>query len=96
MKSEFTPVDWVLDSNIYEVNLRQYTQEGTLNAFKQHLPRLKEMGVEVLWFMPLTPISQKQRKGSLGSYYACSSYTDINPEFGTKRISLDWFNMLMN
>lgn len=85
MKSEFTPVDWVLDSNIYEVNLRQYTQEGTLNAFKQHLPRLKEMGVEVLWFMPLTPISQKQRKGSLGSYYACSSYTDINPEFGTKK-----------
>jgi glycosidase len=84
MKSEFPPVEWVLDSNIYEVNLRQYTQEGTLNAFKKHLPRLKDMGVEVLWFMPLTPISHKQRKGSLGSYYACSSYTSINPEYGTE------------
>jgi glycosidase len=89
MKSEFSPVDWVLDSNIYEVNIRQYTQEGTLNAFKQHLPRLREMGVEVLWFMPLTPISIKQRKGSLGSYYACSSYTMLNPEYGTKEDFLE-------
>jgi alpha-amylase len=92
MKSEFSPVDWVLDSNIYEVNLRQYTQEGTLNAFKQHLPRLKEMGVEILWFMPLTPISRKQRKGSLGSYYACSSYTKMNPEYGTNEDFLELVN----
>jgi len=92
MKSEFSPVEWVLDSNIYEVNLRQYTQEGTINAFKQHLPRLKEMGVEVLWFMPLTPISHKQRKGSLGSYYACSSYTSINPEYGTNNDFLELVN----
>ena len=84
MKSEFIPVDWVLDSNIYEVNLRQYTPEGTLQAFQQHLPRLKQMGIEVLWFMPLTPISNKKRKGTLGSYYACSSYTEINPEYGSK------------
>ncbi len=84
MKTEFKPLDWVLDSNIYEVNLRQYTTEGNFAAFKKHLPRLKDMGVEVLWFMPLTPISLLNRKGSLGSYYACSSYTAINPEYGTK------------
>ncbi|MFM1794836.1 MAG: hypothetical protein RL642_1221, partial [Bacteroidota bacterium] len=84
MESLFRPVEWALDCNIYEVNLRQYTPEGSFQAFRQHLLRLKDMGVSVLWFMPLTPISVKQRKGSLGSYYACSSYTSINPEFGTK------------
>lgn len=74
--------DWIYNTNIYEVNLRQYTKEGTFNAFAQHLPRLKEMGVQTLWFMPITPISKKEMKGSLGSYYACSDYTSVNPEFG--------------
>lgn len=74
---------WVSTTNIYEVNLRQYTKEGTFNAFAKHLPRLKDMGVEVIWFMPVTPISLKNRKGTLGSYYACSSYVQTNPEFGT-------------
>jgi glycosidase len=72
-------------SNIYEVNIRQYTNEGTFSAFQKHLPRLKDMGVEMIWLMPITPISQKDKKGSLGSYYACSSYTKINPEFGTEK-----------
>lgn len=75
--------DWIYNTNIYEVNLRQYTREGTFNAFAQHLPRLKEMGVHTLWFMPITPISKKEMKGTMGSYYACSDYTSINPEFGT-------------
>ena len=79
----FAIVDWAHSTNIYEVNLRQYTEEGTFNAFRKHLPRLKKMGVETLWFMPLTPVSQKNRKGTLGSYYACSDYVSINPEFGT-------------
>jgi len=79
----FSTVDWANGSNIYEVNIRQYTNEGTFSAFSKHLPRLKEMGVEILWFMPVTPISQKLRQGTLGSYYACSSYTSINPEFGS-------------
>ena len=83
MINRFTPVDWSHSTNIYEVNVRQYTVEGTFNAFAQHLPRLKEMGVKTLWFMPVTPIAQKNMKGSLGSYYACSDYTAINPEFGT-------------
>lgn len=79
----FSPPSWVLHTNIYEVNLRQYTAEGTFRSFAAHLPRLKDMGVHTLWFMPLTPIATKERKGTLGSYYACASYTAINPEFGT-------------
>ena len=83
MTNRFKPLDWVRSTNIYEVNVRQYTSEGTFNAFAKELPRLKEMGVQTLWFMPITPIAQKNMKGSLGSYYACSDYTSINPEFGT-------------
>ncbi|HRH61369.1 MAG TPA: alpha-amylase family glycosyl hydrolase, partial [Chitinophagaceae bacterium] len=83
MNKKFRTVHWAYGSNIYEVNIRQYTTEGTLNAFAAHLPRLKEMGVEILWLMPVTPISKKIRQGSLGSYYACSSYTEVNTEFGT-------------
>ncbi|MEI6584201.1 MAG: alpha-amylase family glycosyl hydrolase [Chitinophagia bacterium] len=76
-------VPWAIGANVYEVNIRQYTPEGTFQAFSQHLPRLKEMGVAILWLMPITPISQLHRLGTLGSYYACSSYVQINEEFGT-------------
>jgi glycosidase len=82
MDKLFKPVEWSLRSNMYEVNVRQYTPEGTFNAFSNHLPRLKDMGIEILWFMPVTPISVKVRQGSLGSYYACSDYQSVNPEFG--------------
>lgn len=74
---------WKHTTNIYEVNIRQYTSEGTFAAFEKHLPRLKEMGVETIWLMPITPISEKNKKGVLGSPYACNDYTKINPEFGT-------------
>jgi glycosidase len=83
MATKFETIEWALNANIYEVNVRQYTEEGTFIAFESHLLRLREMGVEILWFMPITPISKLNRKGSLGSYYACSNYTAINPEFGT-------------
>lgn len=83
MYQRFTPVDWSSGSNIYEINLRQYTAAGTFNAFAGQLPRLRDMGVEILWFMPITPISKEVRQGSLGSYYAASDYTATNPEFGT-------------
>ena len=81
--TSFQPVEWAHKTNVYEVNLRQYTKEGTFNAFAKELPRLKQMGVETIWFMPITPIAQQNKKGSLGSPYACSDYTSINPEFGT-------------
>jgi glycosidase len=79
----FKRADWLLNTDVYEVNVRQYTPEGTFRAFMTHMPRLKEMGVSTLWFMPVTPIAQKNKKGSMGSPYACSDYTSINPEFGT-------------
>ena len=75
--------DWTRNAVIYEVNLRQYTKEGTIKAFEAHLPRLKELGVDILWFMPIHPISEKNRKGELGSYYAVKDYKAVNPEFGT-------------
>jgi glycosidase len=83
MIGSFNQVSWANTASIYEVNIRQYTPEGTFKAFQTHLPRLKDMGIDILWFMPITSISQINKKGSLGSYYACSSYTKINPEFGT-------------
>ena len=82
---------WIMQGNIYEVNVRQYTPEGTFNAFAKHLDRLHDMGVQTLWFMPINPISKLDRKGTLGSYYAVASYTDINPEYGTLD---DWKNLV--
>lgn len=75
--------EWSSNAVIYEVNTRQYTPEGTFNAFAEHLPRLKDLGVDILWFMPIHPISEENRKGTLGSYYAVQDYKAVNPEFGT-------------
>lgn len=75
--------DWAKNANLYEVNLRQFTEEGTFRSFETHLPRLKAMGVDILWFMPIFPISVAKRKGPLGSYYAISDYKAVNPEHGT-------------
>jgi len=88
----FKPPAWAHHTNIYEVNVRQYTPEGTLNAFASHLPRLKDMRVETLWFMPLQPIGRKHRKGTLGSYYSISDYISLNPEYG----SVNDFRILVN
>jgi glycosidase len=91
MNYDFKPPEWTHSTNIYEVNVRQYTKEGSFKAFAHELPRLRNMGVETLWFMPITPIAQKNKKGTLGSYYAASDYTSVNPEFGT----LDDFRTLV-
>jgi glycosidase len=82
VKQAVTP-EWANKAVIYEVNIRQYTPEGTFNAFAQHLPRLKEMGVDILWLMPIHPIGEKNRKGTLGSYYSIKDYTATNPNYGT-------------
>ena len=84
--------EWTKNAVLYEVNIRQYTPEGTFKAFETHLPRLKELGVDILWIMPIHPISEKNRKGSLGSYYAVKDYKGVNPEFGT----LEDFKALVN
>jgi len=75
--------DYAKNATIYEVNLRQYTTEGTFNAFIPHIDRLSKMGVDILWFMPINPISVKNRKGELGSPYAVADYKGVNPEYGT-------------
>ena len=88
-KSSIHP-SWSEQSNIYEVNLRQYSEEGTIKAFEKQLPRLRKMGVEILWFMPINPIGIEGRKmttSDLGSYYAVRNYKEINEEFGTMA---DW------
>lgn len=81
---------WSSQSNIYEVNLRQYSKSGSIKDFQKHLPRLKNMGIEILWFMPITPIGiegRKMNESELGSYYSVQNYKEVNPEFGTMA---DW------
>ena len=82
-KEIYKRAGWIADTNIYEVNIRQYSAGGTFNAFAKALPRLKDMGVEVLWLMPIHPIGKINRKGILGSYYSISDFKGVNPEFGT-------------
>jgi glycosidase len=76
--------DYLSKAVMYEVNVRQFSEEGTFNAFAEDLPRLQELGVDILWFMPIHPISELNRKGTLGSYYAVADYKTVNPEFGTE------------
>jgi len=81
--------EWTKSANMYEVNIRQYTPEGTFKAFQRELPRLKKMGVDILWLMPIHPIGEEKRKGKLGSYYSVKDYTAVNPNFGTKQDFID-------
>ncbi|RYY71472.1 MAG: hypothetical protein EOO13_03035 [Chitinophagaceae bacterium] len=82
--SNFHQPSFLHASNIYCVNLRQYSPEGSMTAFSAQLPRLKDMGVEILWFMPIHPIGKVRRKGTLGSYYSIADFREVNPEFGSK------------
>ncbi len=77
------PLRWARQSTLYQINIRQYSSAGTFKAVEQDLPRLKKLGVEILWLMPVQPIGKKERKGTLGSYYSISDYTAVNPEFGS-------------
>ena len=78
-----SPPAWTRAATIYEVNVRQYTPEGTFAALQRHLPQLRALGVDILWLMPVQPIGKVNRKGGLGSPYSVSDYTAINPEYGT-------------
>lgn len=74
---------WAYNAVVYEMNVRQYTEEGTFDAAREHLPRLRELGVDIVWLMPIHEIGVKGRKGTLGSYYAIKDYKSVNHEFGT-------------
>ncbi len=78
-------IDEIRDSVIYEVNVRQYSESGTFKDFTKDIPKLKDLGVKIIWLMPIHPISETKRKGTLGSYYSISNYKEINPEFGNKK-----------
>lgn len=76
--------EWAKHAVLYQINLRQFTSAGTLRAAERELPRLKALGVDILWLMPVHPIGEKHRKGTLGSPYAVRDYYGVNPEFGTR------------
>lgn len=82
-KTKVNHVPWSVNATIYEVNIRQFTKEGTFKALTKQLPRLQKLGVNILWLMPIHPIGEQNRKGSLGSYYSVQDYQKVNPEFGT-------------
>ena len=75
--------EWVAHATIYEVNVRNFTPEGSFRAFEKHLPHLQQMGIGIVWLMPVHPIGEVERKGPLGSPYAVRVYFAVNPEFGT-------------
>lgn len=75
--------EWSKSATIYQINTRQFTPEGTFQAAENHLPRLKALGADILWLMPIHKIGEKNRKGRLGSPYAVQDYYSVNPEFGT-------------
>jgi glycosidase len=75
--------EWTKAAVIYQINTRQFTKEGTFQAAARELPRLKALGVDILWLMPVHRIGEKNRKGTLGSPYSVQDYYSVNPEFGT-------------
>lgn len=83
VKASSPAPEWLDAAVIYEANLRQGTPSRDLKGLQLQLPRLRDLGVDVVWLMPIHPISEKNRKGTLGSYYAVKDYKAVNPEFGT-------------
>ncbi|MCK0127594.1 alpha-amylase family glycosyl hydrolase [Erythrobacter sp. F6033] len=82
--AEFENAEWTRDAVIYQMNARQFTAEGTFAAAQKHLPRLAEMGVDVVWLMPIHPIGEEKRKGTMGSPYSVLDYRAVNPDLGTE------------
>ncbi|MBT8137169.1 MAG: alpha-glucosidase C-terminal domain-containing protein [Gammaproteobacteria bacterium] len=74
---------WARNAAIYQINTRQFTSEGSFAAAEAQLPRIAKLGADIIWLMPIHPIGEKKRKGSLGSPYAVRDYFAVNPEFGT-------------
>ena len=77
-------IDILKDGVIYEANIRQYSESGKFQDFTKDIYKLKNLGVKIIWLMPIHPISKTNRKGTLGSYYSISDYKAVNPEFGNK------------
>ena len=84
--------EWVKDAIIYEVYLRSFSKDGSFKSLQRRLPEIKELGVNVIWLMPIHPVGELNRKGTLGSPYSVQDFYSVNPEFGT----LDDFKSLVN
>jgi len=84
--------EWSKQAAIYQINTRQFSEAGTFAEVEQALPRIKALGTDIIWLMPVHPIGQVNRKGSLGSPYSVQDYYGVNPEFGT----LDDLKSLIN
>jgi alpha-amylase len=78
-------INQIKDGVIYEANIRQYSESGKFEDFTKDIYKLKDLGVKIIWLMPIHPISKTNRKGTLGSYYSISDYKAVNPEFGSKK-----------
>ena len=84
-KSLARPVrDWVRDGVVYEIYPRAFSPQGNFNGITARLDDLKDLGVTILWLMPIHPIGQEKKKGTIGSPYAVRDYYGINPDYGTK------------
>ena len=81
---QFENAEWTRDAVLYQMNTRQFTAEGTFKAAQEQLPRLAEMGVDIIWLMPIHPIGVEKRKGTMGSPYAVKDYRAVNPDLGTE------------
>ena len=75
--------EWAKNATIYEVNVRQFSAKGDLAGVETQLPRLKELGVDIVWLMPIYPIGVEKRKGTLGSPYSVADFKAVNPDYGT-------------
>jgi cyclomaltodextrinase / maltogenic alpha-amylase / neopullulanase len=75
---------WVRDGVIYQIFPRDFSNEGNFKGVTAQLDRLKDLGVTILWLMPIHPIGQEKKKGTIGSPYAVQDYYGINPDYGTK------------
>ncbi len=81
---QFENAQWTRDAVIYQMNTRQFTAEGTFAAAQALLPRLAELGVDIVWLMPIHPIGEVNRKGGMGSPYSVKDYRAVNPDLGTE------------
>ena len=75
--------EWLKSATIYQINTRQFTPQGTLKAAKDQLPRLKTLGIDIIWLMPIHPIGEQNRKGELGSPYSIKDYFGVSEELGS-------------
>ena len=85
LSAQPTPPEWAANATIYEMNVRQFSDEGTLAKAQEHLERIADMGIEIIWLMPIHPIGELNRKGTMGSYYAVRDYLEVNPSSRVQR-----------